>query len=249
MDQSDAFGAAMRDHHDGEDAPEIIERDDGWIGSHSVAAYFQGPESWPAIVTRALDRVEGRVLDVGCGPGSHALSLQEQGHGVTGIDVSPGAIEVARDRGVEDVRQVDVATVTEAFDPDTFDAVIMMGNNFGLVGTADTAPERLSDLATVATDDAILVAQSRDPTVTDDEHHLTYHQRNRDQGRLPGALRIRVRYEVYATLWHDYLLAAPETMADLAEGTGWEFAEAIEPDEELTEAGGDYVGILQAEAE
>jgi len=247
MDQTDAFGEAMRAHHAGEDVMEIIERDDGWIGVNGVDGYFRDPEEWPDIVSQALERVEGRILDVGCGPGSHALELQERGHDVTGIDVSPGAIEVARDRGVEDVRQVNVANVAEAFDPDTFDAIIMMGNNFGLVGTADTAPERLYNLATVAADDAILVGQSRDPTATDDEHHLNYHERNRDQGRLPGALRIRLRYEVYATLWHDYLLAAPDTMAELAEGTGWEFVEAIEPDEELTAPGGDYVGIMQAE--
>ncbi|WP_415379329.1 class I SAM-dependent methyltransferase [Halosimplex sp. TS25] len=246
MDESDAFGAAMRDYHAGEDAVEIIERDDGWIGVNGVEGYFRDPDEWPDIVTRALDRVEGRILDVGCGPGSHALHLQERGHDVTGIDVSPGAIEVARDRGVDDVREVDVADVADAFEPDTFDAVIMMGNNFGLVGTAETAPERLRALAEVATDDAVLVGQSRDPTATDHEHHLAYHERNRERGRLPGALRIRVRYEVYATAWHDYLMAAPDTMAELAETTPWEFVEAIEPDEQLTESGGDYVGILRA---
>ncbi|WP_436925531.1 class I SAM-dependent methyltransferase [Halosimplex amylolyticum] len=245
MDESDAFGAAMRDHYAGEDVVEIIERDDGWIGVNGVEGYFRDPDEWPDIVTRALDRVDGRILDVGCGPGSHALHLQERGHDVAGIDVSPGAIEVARDRGVDDVREVDVADVADAFEPDTFDAVIMMGNNFGLVGTAETAPERLRALAEVATDDAVLVGQSRDPTATDDEHHLAYHERNRERGRLPGALRIRVRYEVYATPWHDYLMAAPDTMAELAEATPWEFVEAIEPDEELTEPGGDYVGILR----
>jgi len=136
--------------------------------------------------------------------------------------------------------------VADAFDPGTFDAVIMMGNNFGLVGTAETAPERLRALAEVATDSAVLVGQSRDPTATDDEYHLAYHERNRERGRLPGALRVRVRYEVYATPWHDYLMAAPETMAELAEDTPWAFVEAIEPEERLTEAGGEYVGILRA---
>ncbi|WP_123535739.1 class I SAM-dependent methyltransferase [Halosimplex salinum] len=246
MDESDAYGAVIRDQYAGDDVAEVIERDDGWIGPAAAANYFADPEEWPAFVTRAMDRVEGRVLDVGCGPGSHALYLQERGHDVTGIDVSPGAIEVARDRGVEDVREVDVADVAEAFDPGTFDTILMMGNNFGLVGTAETAPERLRALAEVATADATLVGQSRDPTATDDEHHLSYHETNRERGRLPGALRIRVRYEVYATPWFDYLMAAPDTMAELAAETPWEFVEAIEPDEELTDAGGDYVGILRA---
>jgi len=241
----DAFGELLRDHHAGEETYQIIERDDGWIGPSAGGEFYFAPvEEWTDLERRAMDHAEGRILDVGCGAGRHALYLQEEGHDVTGIDLSPGAVAVARERGVEDVREVDVADVAEAFDADTFDSVIMMGNNFGLVGTADRAPEILDALAEVATEDATLVAQSRDPTVTDDEDHRSYHEFNRDRGRLPGALRIRVRYGGLATEWDDYLMAAPETMADLAAETPWDPAETLEPDEQLTDAGGDYVGIL-----
>jgi len=75
VDGSDAFGALVRDHYAGTNVVEILERDDGWIGSNSVDGYFADPEDWPEIVREGLDRVEGRVLDVGCGPGSHALHL------------------------------------------------------------------------------------------------------------------------------------------------------------------------------
>jgi 2-polyprenyl-3-methyl-5-hydroxy-6-metoxy-1,4-benzoquinol methylase len=37
-----------------------------------------------------------RVLDYGCGPGSNTFELARRGAMVTGIDISPGAIEVAR---------------------------------------------------------------------------------------------------------------------------------------------------------
>jgi len=241
----DAFGEMLRDHHAGEETYQIIERDDGWIGpSAGGEHYFSEFDEWTELEQRAMDHAEGRVLDVGCGAGRHALYLQNEGHDVTGIDLSPGAVAVARERGVEDVQEVDVADVAEAFDADTFDSVVMMGNNFGLVGTADRAPEILDALAEVATDDATLVAQTRHPTVTDDDDHVAYHEFNRERGRLPGALRIRVRYGGLATEWSDYLMAAPETMADLAGETPWELDETLEPDEQLTDAGGDYVGIL-----
>jgi len=243
-EQTDAFGALLRAEYEGERSWEIVERDDGWFGpGGEPSAYFSVYDDWPTRERLAMAVVEGRALDVGCGAGRHALYLQEQGHDVTGIDRSPGAIEVCEERGVEDVRQVDVADVADHFEPDTFDTVLMLGNNFGVVGTADTAPDVLSALGRVATDDATLVAESRDPVATDDQAHLDYHEYNRDRGRLPGALRIRVRYGRYATDWFDYLLAAPDRMADLAEPAGWAFEEALGIEGE----GGDYVGILQRE--
>lgn len=60
-------------------------------------------ERWLGPLTRAdegvLDRVISPVLDVGCGPGRHVLALAEQGIVTLGIDVTPGAISLARRRG------------------------------------------------------------------------------------------------------------------------------------------------------
>ncbi len=42
--------------------------------------------------------VEGPVLDVGCGTGELSLFLAQRGHAVLGVDVSPLAIEKARDK-------------------------------------------------------------------------------------------------------------------------------------------------------
>lgn len=46
---------------------------------------------------RLLGLEEGdRVLDVGCGGGRHAVLLQERGYDVTGIDLSPRLLRIAR---------------------------------------------------------------------------------------------------------------------------------------------------------
>ncbi|MEF2232214.1 MAG: class I SAM-dependent methyltransferase [Pseudodesulfovibrio sp.] len=43
-----------------------------------------------------------RILEVGCGPGHIALELARHGHDVTGIDISPEAIRVARETAAAD---------------------------------------------------------------------------------------------------------------------------------------------------
>lgn len=236
--QQDAYGQAIRDYHRGEDSCEIVERDDGFFATSGGAdIYFSEFGDWNDSERAAMEHVNGRVLDVGCGAGRHALYLQDHGHEVVGIDVSPGAIEVARDRGVEDVRQVDVTDVCNL--DIAVDTVLMMGNNFGLVGTRETAHDVLEGLAAVTNDEGRMIAQSRNPYETDDPAHTSYHDLNRARGRLPGALRLRVRYRHFATPWFDYLLVSPEEMAELVEPTPWELEETLEG------ANGTYVAVLE----
>jgi SAM-dependent methyltransferase len=235
--EEDAYGQALVDHYEGRQAWEIIERDDGWFGTaRGPDRYFEPYPEWPARLRDAADRAEGRVLDVGCGAGRAMAHLEPKGHETLGIDVSPGAVEVCRRRGL-DARELDVA---DAADLDgSFDTLLMLGNNFGLVGTRERAAEVLESLAAVASEDAVLFAESRNPTETDEEDHLAYHERNREQGRLPGALRIRVRYRRYVTPWFYYLLAGPEEMHELVADTPWNLAEVIGDED------GDYVGVLR----
>jgi SAM-dependent methyltransferase len=47
---------------------------------------------------RGRDRAPGRALDIGCGTGTHALWLADQGFDVLGIDIARRAIERARAR-------------------------------------------------------------------------------------------------------------------------------------------------------
>ncbi len=239
-DADDAYGHAIRDYHERGEGFELIERDDGFVGlTGGPELYFTEHDEWPEPVREGLTYVEGSVLDVGCGAGRHALYCQRRGHDVLGIDVSPNAVAVAADRGLERVRELDVADVDTL--EETFDTVLMLGNNFGLVGTRETAPERLRALARASTDDARLVAGTRDVTATDDEAHLAYHERNRERGRLPGAIRMRARYRGYATDWFDYLMVSPAELRDLLAETPWTVAELIGADD----GGGQYVAVLE----
>jgi SAM-dependent methyltransferase len=82
----------------------------------------------------------GRVLDVPCGAGRHAVPLAELGYAVTGLDISPQFLSEARrfaqERGVSvDWRLGDMRTL--AFEGE-FDAALCFGNSFGYLSRADT---------------------------------------------------------------------------------------------------------------
>jgi len=68
------------------------------------AAYATRPpwdigEPQPAFAALAADgRLRGRVLDVGCGTGEHALMAAGLGLQATGIDAAPTAITIAEDK-------------------------------------------------------------------------------------------------------------------------------------------------------
>lgn len=238
----DAFGRALEAHHTGGEAVEFVERDDGYLDVTGVGTYFTGYSEWSTELQQAMEHASGRILDVGCGAGRIALYVQELSHEVVGIDVSQRAIDVCRDRGLHDARVLDSADVrSDAFDG-PFETVLLCGNNFGLVGTGKTAPDLLGRLADITTADATVIAQSVDPTSTDNPAHRAYHQLNRERGRLPGALRIRVRHGRYATPWYDYLLAGPDTMRDLVAPTAWHVTDVIDPNSSVG-----YVGVLRKE--
>lgn len=59
-----------------------------------------GPQ--PAFVTlEEAGLISGAVLDSGCGSGENTLYLAARGHFVTGLDLAPTAISIARDRARE----------------------------------------------------------------------------------------------------------------------------------------------------
>ena len=219
-EREDAYGRLVLDYLEGRPAQEIVERDDSFIATGmGPANYFAPYRRWPSVERRAMRYVRGRILDVGCGAGRVALHLQERGHEVVAVDVSPLAVEVSRRRGVHDARVLPLGRIDSSLG--IFDTVLMLGNNFGLFGSLTGAKRGLRRLHAVTSTHARIVAESNDPYATDDPAHLAYQQWNRERGRMPGQLRIRVRHRDLVTRWFDYLIVSPEELESLLGGTGW----------------------------
>jgi SAM-dependent methyltransferase len=221
--EEDAYGQEVYAYHRDPEAriQEIIERDDGYIDiSGGPAAYFAPYEEWSRVDQELIKFAQGRVLDVGCGAGRVALYLQKKGHDVVAIDNSPLAVKVCRERGVADAR---VLSVTQASRNTlgTFDTIVMFGNNFGLFGSRRRAPWLLRRFYRMTSPEGRILAITNDVRDTENPHHREYHEWNRQRGRMPGQIRIRVRFRKTVGPWFDYLMVSPEEMEDLLTGSGW----------------------------
>lgn len=236
--EQDVFGRELIDYMNGSNRCEVIERDDGYLDvNDDLTVYFDSYENWPPHHRKAIRHAKGRVLDIGCGAGRHALYLQQKGLRVTGIDVSPLAVKVCRMRGLRDAKVVSITQIKPALG--RFDTVVMLANNFGLFGNPRRARWLLKRLHGVTTDGAVILAESTDPYSDRNAAHKQYQRRNRDNGRLPGQLRVRLRYRQYKTPWFDYLLVSKHEMKEIVSGTGWRVDRFIDSGEPI------YVGLLK----
>ena len=210
---------------------EIIERDDLFIATGSEPGlYFREYKQWSPLEQRAIKSAKGRILDIGCGAGRHSLYLQQKGFDVTGIDNSPGAIKVCKLRGLKKTFVRPIDEVGE-FKSNSFDTILMLGNNFGLFGSARGGKLTLKKLSRITSPDALIIAGTRDPHKTSDPNHLQDHRLNKRRGRLPGQIRIRVRFEKAVGAWFDYLFVSPEEMEQILERTDWTVEKFIAPAE------------------
>lgn len=210
---------------------EIIERDDLYIDTGSEAGiYFSEYKDWLTLDKLAIKFARGRVLDVGCGAGRHALYLQQKGFDVTGIDNSPGAIKVCKLRGLKKALVRSVEDI-DKFKADSFDTIQMFGNNFGLFGSFDNAQKILEKMRRVTSPKARIVALTLNPYMTDNPHHLSYLRRNKKLGRMGGQIRFRIRFGKIVGDWFDYLFVSPEEMKKIIGESGWQIEKFIDADQ------------------
>ena len=224
--EGDALGAALLAHlEEGELAGlHVVERDDGHSSADSASPFFSRAGDWFAVEESVPDRVHGRVLDVGAGAGRFSLDLQDRGHDVLALDVSAGCLEVCRRQGVESTFYGTVFDLA-ATEPEPFDTFLLLGHNIGLLASPEIAPRFLTTLATMANPGAVILGTCREPLATSDPYNLAYHQMNRQRGRPPGQLTIRVRWCHLATSWFDYWFLSPDELATVAAKAGWMLAD------------------------
>lgn len=125
------MGLAIYDFHKTGKAKKLIVHssmfDDDEI---PVTTLFRKFKDMPKLEQVALEKAEGRILDVGAGSGCHCVVLAEMGKSCTAIDISELSVEVMKEKGV-DARCIDL------FDENfvgQYDTILMLMNGTGIIG-------------------------------------------------------------------------------------------------------------------
>ena len=155
----DLFGKAILDyqtHNSPEDL--ITETSISEADEMSVAYLFRSFAEMPQLEQKALQLAIGKVLDVGCGAGSHALYLQEKGFDVTAIDISANAIKACELRGLKKAKVQDIMQL----EGDQYDTILLLMNGAGMCGRLKNLPNFLQKLKSLLTDTGQILVDSSD---------------------------------------------------------------------------------------
>jgi SAM-dependent methyltransferase len=124
----DLFGKALLDYQNGNYTEDILTSTSISDEDTLPLPYlFRDYKDMPKLEQKALELCKGHVLDVGCGAGSHSLYLQKKGFQVKAIDISRGAIEVAKQRGV---LTTEVRALLDETEP--FNTILLLMNGTGI---------------------------------------------------------------------------------------------------------------------
>ena len=141
---NDLFGKAILDFQTNNSPENIItETNISEPDEMEVSYLFRDFKSMPKIEQKALQLCKGKILDIGCGAGSHSLYLQEKGFDVTAIDISENAIKACELRGLKNCKVSDVLNLDAS---EKFDTILLLMNGTGIFGKMNQISKFLQKL-------------------------------------------------------------------------------------------------------
>jgi SAM-dependent methyltransferase len=200
----DLFGKAILDYQTNNSPEDLItETSISEADEMSVAYLFRSFDEMPIIEQKALQLAKGKVLDVGCGSGTHSLYLQEKGFDVTSIDISENAIKACQLRGLKNAKVQDILTLEN----EKYDTILLLMNGTGIFETLENCSKYLLKLKSLLNKNGQILIDSSDIIYMFDE--------GEDGGRwIPsdgyyGELTFTIKYkgeteETFPWLYLDY---------------------------------------------
>lgn len=212
----DTFGQALYGYWKGDHkTPHFIRRDDGFLDETPTSDYFQ-PKLMPN--EKALvEFARGKILDVGSGAGRALFYFGKKGFDIQGIDFSPLAVRICKERGLE----AEVKDIFKMRKPAAYDTILLFGNNIGIGGDLKGAEKLLKKLLTLVSKKGRVLLTSLDVAKTNNPEHKAYQQMNLKKKRYVGEVKIRVEYKKVIGTYFKWIHLDAEKLKDLATKTGW----------------------------
>ncbi|WP_049972867.1 methyltransferase domain-containing protein [Haladaptatus cibarius] len=215
---SDPFAQALHDFHFDEMLGPLVYRRGEETEEVGIEFYFDvidGDGSW------LEPYLDGPLLDMGAGAGRHALYFQEQFETVA-IEQNEQLVEVLRDRGVKDARQVNMFNLQETFEENRFKSAIALGTQVSLSRSMQGLTQFLDDLAYVTRPNATAIIDGYDPEKEETKSKLDYYT-----DRSDGLAYRLLQMEYDGMLGEPWLyrLFTPERFRDATNTTDWEIVE------------------------
>ena len=156
----DLFGKAILDYQTNNSPEDLItETSISEADEMSVAYLFRSFDEMPKIEQKALQLAKGKILDIGCGAGSHTLYLEEKGFDVKAIDISKNAVKACELRGL---KNVSIENVLDLESHTKYDTILLLMNGTGIFETLENCTKYLLKLKSLLNENGQILIDSSD---------------------------------------------------------------------------------------
>ena len=181
-----------------------------------IEYFFRSPKDFSNLEKQAIGLCKGKVLDMGAGVGPHSLEIQRLGLEVYAIDISSHACEIMKKRGVKNVQCTDFYNLTM----DSFDTILLLGRSIGFVGNLKGIKKFLSYCKTRLNPEGIILLDSIDFRLIEEEIYLNFQERNRKLGRYIGEASLQMKYKNILGDKFQNIQIDPDTLKEITQELG-----------------------------
>lgn len=221
----DPIGAAILDYANTKKPADIIVSSDICEDDIiPVEVLFRSYDEMPELEKQAIDRCEGKVLDVGAGAGVHTKVLMNNGHEVLAIDVSKGSISYMQSKGInaEKIAFLDLKD-------QKFDTVLLLMNGIGVAGKLSELEGFLEHAKSLLNPGGRILCDSSDiKYLYEDEDGSMWIDLNSE---YYGNFRFQMHYKKEKGSWFDWLYVDFDNLFKTAKKVGLKASKVYEQED------------------
>ncbi|ADY52171.1 Methyltransferase type 11 [Pseudopedobacter saltans DSM 12145] len=158
----------------------------------------------------AIRLSKGKVLDIGAGAGAISLVLQRRGLDVTALELSAGACEVMKTRGVKKIINTNIFT----FEEEKFDTLLLMMNGIGFCEYLDQVEVFLEHAKKLLNPNGQILFDSSDVS-------YLYETKPYDDSGYFGEIDYQYEYKGKKGEWFTWVYIEHDLMKEMAERLGY----------------------------